>query len=102
MHSLRSALVAFGALVVLTVTMAACIPGSGGGDVTINGLVTRSDTNARTFTVQTTDGRTLDFRMVSNSKGNIMEIKEHQDLRKPIEVRYKPGGNPPYDVSFAD
>ena len=100
MSKFRLRVVTIGAILLLTAGASACT-GVSGGETTINGQVTKIDTNARTFTVQTADGKTLDFKMVPTSKGDIMEIKEHYDLKKPVEVRYKPG-TPPYEVTFGD
>jgi hypothetical protein len=72
-----------------------------GGSVSISGTVTKSDVGAKTFSIKGKDGKDYDFRMVSGSKGDINEIKEHQDRRKEIEVKFKPGSNP-FEVVFAD
>ncbi|MFN8534379.1 MAG: hypothetical protein U0556_12640 [Dehalococcoidia bacterium] len=93
-----------GAILILSAASSACTGGGGGGgggEVTVNGTVTRVDTSARTFSIRTNDGKDLDFKMVNNSKGDIREIKEHFDLKKPIEVKYR-GNSSPYEVGFAD
>ena len=85
---------------VAALTLGAC-GGAGGGEQEIKGVVTRFDNGARTFTVQGDDGRSYDFKMVAGSKGDLAEIKEHMDLKKPIAVKYR-GGSPPYEVVAAD
>jgi hypothetical protein len=98
----RFASLLLGAALVLSAATSACGALSGGGnEIMVSGNVTRVDTSARTFSIRTPDGRDLDFRMVNTSKGDIREIKEHFDLKKPIEVRYKPG-TAPYEVGWAD
>lgn len=84
-------------LIVVTLTLCACVGGGGGGQKEVKGLVTSVDANAKTFTVAGDDGKTYDFRMVSGSKGDLPELKEHMDLKKPVEVKYR-GTTSPYEV----
>lgn len=85
-------------LIVVTLTLCACVVGGAGGDQKeVKGLVTSVDANAKTFTVAGDDGKTYDFRMVSGSKGDLPELKEHMDLKKPVEVKYR-GTTSPYEV----
>src|SRR5581483_10687460 len=66
----------------------ACSSSNGGGDTkSINGMVTRTDTSTQTFSVKGKDGKDYEFKMVKGSKGDIKEIKEHQDLKKEVEVK---------------
>lgn len=83
-----------------TLALGACGGPSGDGEREIKGLVTGVDAGAKTFTVQGDDGRSYAFRMVEGSKAELPEIKEHMDLKKPVEVRYK-GTAPPYEVVSA-
>ena len=75
---------------------------SGEGETgTVTGLVTKSDLSAKTFSVKGKDGKEYDFKMMSGSKGDINEIKEHQDQRKEIDVKFKTGSSP-FTVIYAD
>ena len=74
--------------------------GEGGGEKQIKGQVTRLDIGTKTFTVQGDDGKNYEFKMVDGSRGDLPEIKEHMDLKKPVEVRYR-GTTPPYEVVSA-
>ncbi len=87
--------------VVAALGLGACGGAGGGEEKEIKGLVTRFDNGARAFTVQGDDGRSYDFRMVAGSKGDLAEIKEHMDLKKPIVVKYR-GASPPYEIVEAD
>lgn len=92
------------ALLVLVAALfaAACSGGGGGsGEQTINGQVTKVDTAAKTFSVNA-NNKDYDFKMVQISKGDINEIKQHFDGKKPIEVRYRTNSSSPYEVAFAD
>ena len=84
-------------LIVVGLTSSACLRPGGGDQREVKGLVTRVDATAKTFTVAGDDGKTYDFRMVAGSKGDLPEIKEHMDLKKPVEVKYR-GTTSPYDV----
>ena len=74
--------------------------GSGGGETALAGIVTKVDTTAKTFTVNS-GGKDYDFKMSATSKGDIAEIKEHMELKKSIDVKYK-GSSSPYEVVDAD
>ena len=87
-------------VLVATLVSSACAGGGAGGDTTIKGNVTKVDTTARTFSINS-GGRDYDFRMTGSSKGDINEIKEHFDLKKEVEVQYKAGSSP-YEVVNAD
>jgi hypothetical protein len=92
------------AFFIVTVTVAsACSSDSNGGSATAttSGMVTKSDVGAKTFSMKGKDGKDYEFKMVSGSKGDINEIKEHQDKKKEIEVKYRTGTRP-YEVVFAD
>lgn len=78
----------------------ACGSTGGGGETAIAGLVTKVDTSAKTFSVNS-GGKDYDFKMTATSKGDIAEIKEHMDLKKSIDVKYK-GSSSPYEVVDAD
>lgn len=80
--------------------LSACT-GEGGREREVKGQVTRVDLATQTFTVQGDDGRAYEFKMVSGSKGDLPEIKEHMDRKKPIEVRYRDGTTPTYEVISA-
>jgi hypothetical protein len=89
-------------VVAIAATSACSKPASGAGETTtITGMVTKTDLNAKTFSVKAKNGKDYDFKMVANSKGDIKEIKEHQDLKKEIEVRFR-GSSNPFEVVFAD
>ena len=85
-------------LAVVALTLTAC---GGSSQPTIKGTVTKVDLPTKTFTVQATDGKSYDFKMVADSKGDLSEIKEHMDLKKQIEVKYR-GTTSPYEVVSAD
>lgn len=85
--------------IALALTLGAC-GGAGGDGQEIRGLVTGVDAGAQTFTIQGDDGRSYIFKMVDGSRGDLPEIKEHMDLKKPVEVRYR-GTAPPYEVISA-
>jgi hypothetical protein len=74
--------------------------GEGGRERVVKGQVTRVDLATQTFTVRGDDGKSYEFKMVSGSKGDLPEIKEHMDLKKPVEVKYR-GTTPPYEVISA-
>ena len=86
------------ALVVVALALTAC---GGGGQQRVKGMVTRVDLPSKSFTVQGSDGKSYDFKMVADSKGDLAEIKEHMDLKKAIEVTYR-GTAAPYEVVGAD
>jgi hypothetical protein len=93
-----------GILLGLTIALSACTGGGGGGsagEISTSGLLTKIDTNAKTFSIQTNDGKSLDFRLTSSSKADINELKTHYDQKKPADVRYKTG-TPPYEATYAD
>ena len=99
---LRAMVLLTAVLLVAALTLSACSgSSSSGGESTVKGLVTKVDTDAKTFTVDAS-GKTYDFKMASSSKGDIKEIKEeHQDKKKEIDVKYK-GSSSPYEVVSAD
>ena len=95
----RSVVLLMSVLVVSMLVLNAC-GGSSGGETTIKGQVTKVDTGAKTFSMES-GGKSYDFAMTSTSKGDINEVKEHMDRKKEIEVRYR-GSSPPYEVTYAD
>ena len=101
-RQLRAAFLVGAILLVAMLVLSACggSSGSGGSTSNIKGLVTKVDTSAKTFTVDS-NGKTYDFKMVSDSKGDINEVKKHMDTKEQIEVQYK-GSSSPYDVVSAD
>lgn len=86
-------------VLLLAVGMGGC-SGEGGGEKQIKGQVTGFDIGTKTFTVQGNDGKSYEFKMVDGSRGDLPEIKEHMDLKKPVEVRYR-GTTSPYEVVSA-
>lgn len=97
---LRSIVLLLAVVLIASLALGACGGSSGGAESTVTGQVTKVDTAAKTFTISAS-GKTYDFKMVSGSKGDINEIKEHMDLKKDITVKYK-GSSSPYEVVNAD
>ena len=96
-----SIVLALSVLMVVSVSLLACTGGGGGGsEMTVTGLITKVDVNAKTFSLNG-GGKDYDFKMVAASKGDISEIKEHLDEKKQVDVKYKNTGSP-YEVVAAD
>lgn len=95
-----SARLRIGALILLMalalpLALGAC---GGNGEQKITGQVVAVDAAARTFAVQGSDGKRYDFK--AGSGVDLTHLKEHQDEKKQIEVRYT-GSSSPYDASYA-
>ena len=84
-------------LLALPLALAAC---GGAGKQSITGQVVAVDATARTFSVQTADGKKYDFKVKEGSGVDIVHIKEHMDNKKEIKVEYT-GTTPPYEASYA-
>lgn len=88
-------------LLALLLTIAACSETGNNADTKeIKGQVTAVDATARTFTVRGNDGKTYDFKLASDHKIDLPHVKEHQDQKKEIAVRYR-GDAPPYEAITA-
>lgn len=99
-RQLRAASLVIVILLLSMLVLSACGGSSGGSGTTVKGLVTKVDTGAKTFSVDA-GGKTYDFKLVGDSKGDMAEIKKHMDTKEQIEVQYK-GSASPYDVVSAD
>jgi len=100
--SMRTISLMFAILLASMLALSACggSTTSGGGEATLSGQVTKVDTGAKTFTVDS-NGKSYDFKLVSGSSGDINEVKKHMDTKEKIDVKYK-GTTAPYDVVSAD
>lgn len=97
----RSIVLLLAVLLTTMLVLSACGgSSSGGGEVTVKGQITKVDVAAKTFTINS-GGKDYDFKMVSSSKGDMNEIKQHSDQKKEVEVKYK-GSSAPYEVISAD
>ena len=83
------------AALALPLALGAC---AGNGEQSVKGQVVAVDAAARTFSVQASDGKRYDFK--AGSGVDLTHIKEHQDEKKQIEVRYT-GTSSPYEASYA-
>jgi len=100
---MRTTSLVFAILLVSMLALSACggsSATSSGGETTLSGQVTKVDTSAKTFTVDS-NGKSYNFKLVSGSAGDINEIKKHMDTKEQIDVKYK-GTTAPYDVVSAD
>jgi hypothetical protein len=90
------ALLALALMLALPFALTACA----GDEQSVKGVVTAVDATARTFSVQTDDGKKYDFKVPAGSSVNLTHVKEHMDEKKRIEVKYK-GDASPYEPTYA-
>lgn len=79
----------------LPLALGAC---GGSGEQKITGTVVAVDAAAKTFSVQASDGKRYDFK--AGSGVDLTHVKEHQDEKKQVEVRFT-GTSSPYEASYA-
>lgn len=100
-RSLLDALSCLALCVVLLSAIGGCTGGNADSNQTVRGQVTSVDAGAATFSVQADNGREYRFKLTARSQGNLAEIKEHLDRKRPLAVTYR-GTEEPYEVVSAD
>lgn len=78
-------------------TSLAPTPGASGPQATVTGQVTAVDPNARTFTVQGTDGRSYNFTVSAGSQVDLTALATNLTSKQQVTITYR-NTTPPYEV----